>query len=125
LKIEDRYQGTVHAELDSVNTEIGELDGKINLKCEEGNTRIDAGELGTSSTIETKAGNIFVKAECQNKSNYTFKTEAGNIDLSFPVSSNIFLKSYGVVERNQFAGIDGDIHVDVSTKMGKITLKGH
>lgn len=125
VKIEDSFEGNVVADLDVVNAEFGDVKGRISIDCNKGNIRVNSGKLYNESNIDINNGNIFVKAECEKKSNYIYKVQNGNIDLKFPVSSNIFFNGYGVIEKNQFAGIDGDIYIVASTKMGKISVVGY
>lgn len=125
LRVEDKIEGQLLLKMDSVNCEIGDLKGLIKVNNESGNVRLNSGKIADGSTIDVKIGNIYIKAECENESKYSFATDVGNIELNFPVSSTISLKSYGSVEHNQFAGIDGNIHIDTSTRMGKITVNGY
>lgn len=123
--LEDRFSGNITSEMDSVNSEIKDMEGKLILKCREGNLRFDSGKLLNGSDVNINSGNIYVKAECRNLSEYSFQTQKGNVDLSFPVSSGILLDAFGTVLNNQFSGVDGDIKVKVRTKIGKISVNGY
>lgn len=123
--IEDKFDGNISGNLDFVNTEIKEMNGKLIWKCDTGSFRLGSGKLLADSTVNIEAGNISVKAECQRNSQYSFKTDVGNVELNFPVDSDITVDSYGTLQNNQFTGIDGDIKVEASTKMGKISVNGY
>jgi len=125
LIIEDKYEGDIAAKFDSVNSEIKSMNGQLVYECETGNLRLNSGKLSNGSYAQINSGNIFVKAECQEQSKYSFKTQAGNVELSFPVGSNILLESFGTVQNNQFTGIKGNIKIETSTKMGKISVNGY
>lgn len=122
LAIEDKYEGNLTAQLDEVNSEIKSMKGQLKLKCKNGNVRLNSGKLQNRSYADVDAGNIFIKTECQQKSNYLFKTNAGNVDLNFPVSSDILVQSLGTILNNQFSGMEGTIKIETSTKMGKISV---
>ncbi len=123
--IRDKFEGNIEAELDSVNSDIKSLKGQLLYECDNGNLRLNSAKLLSHSYANINSGNIYVKAKCQEKSNYSFKTKKGNIDLYFPVDSNIKLNSTGTVNNNQFDGTDGDIEVETFTKMGKISVNGY
>jgi len=123
--IEDKFEGDISAELDSVNSEIKALKGKLSFKCETGNFRLNSGKLSNESFVDINSGSIYLKTECQEQSKYSFQTQSGNIELNFPVNSNILLKSYGTVQNNQFTGVEGNIVIETSTKMGEISVNGY
>jgi hypothetical protein len=123
--IEDRFEGDIKAILDSVNSEVKSMNGHLIWKCGTGSFRLNAGKLSGDSKVETESGNISVKAECQKDSQYYFKTDVGNVDLSFPTNSDISINSFGTVKANQFTGIQGDTKVTASTKMGRISIAGY
>jgi len=125
LIIEDKFDGNIAAKLDSVNSEIKSLKGQLFYECKTGNLILNSRNLLNGSSVNIASGNIFVKAQCQEQSKYSFKTQVGNIKLNFPVNSNILLKSFGTVQNNQFTGIEGNIEVETSTKMGKISVNGY
>lgn len=125
LVVEDKYVGNIDAELDSVNTEIKSLKGQLLFECNKGNLRLNSGTLSRNSSVKIDKGNIIIKAQCQNQSEYSFETETGNIELNFPIDSNILLQSFGRVKYNQFAGIAGDINVEASAKTGEISVNGY
>lgn len=123
--IRDKFEGNIEAELDCVNSEIKSLKGQLLFECNKGNFRLNSGKLINESYVNINSGNIYVKAQCQEKSNYSFKTKNGNIRLYFPIDSNIKMNSTGTVNNNQFDGIDGDIEVKACTKIGKISVNGY
>lgn len=125
LTIEDKYEGNIAANLESVNSEIKAMEGQLVFECDKGNIRLNSGKLLNGSLVHISEGNITVKAECFEQSTYSFKTVKGNIDLNFPVSSSILLESFGTVKNNQFTGIQGNIEIVTSTKMGKISVNGY
>jgi hypothetical protein len=125
LIIEDKFEGNIAAQLDSVNSEIKALKGKLLFKCEKGNLRLNSGKLTNESYADIKSGSIYLKAECQEQSKYSFQTQLGNVELNFPVNSNILLKSFGTVKNNQFTGVWGNIEIETSTKMGEISVNGY
>jgi len=125
LAIEDKYEGDIVAKLDSVNSEIKSMEGKLSFECVTGNLRLNSGKLLDGSLVDINSGSIYVKAECMDKSKYSFKTQKGNIRLNFPVSSDILLESFGTVQNNQFTGLVGNIEIETSTKMGKISVNGY
>lgn len=125
LIIEDKFEGDISAKLDSVNSEIKALKGQLILKCKTGNLRLNSGKLYNGSCVDINSGSIYLKAECQEASKYSFQTQSGNVELIFPIKSNIFLKSFGTVQNNQFTGIEGDTEIEASTKMGKISVNGY
>ncbi len=123
--LEDRFQGNITAELGSVNSEIKDMEGKLDLKCRKGNVRLNSGKLSDGSGVAVNSGNIYVKTECHNMSKYSFQTQTGNVELNFPVSSAILLDAFGSVQNNQFEGVDGDILINAGTKAGKISVNGY
>ncbi len=125
LRVEDKYQGGINAELVKVNTEIKSLYGLLNLQCEEGNIRLNSGILSNDSLVKVNSGNINIKTACQNNSVYTFQTNRGNVDLTFPKDAPINMDVYGTVTNNQFTGMEGNIAVIASTKFGKISVNGY
>lgn len=125
LIIEDKYEGDIAAQLDYVNSEIRSMKGQLIYKGDKGNLRLDSGELSKGSSVDINSGSIFVKAECQQQSKYLFQTQKGNVELNFPVNSNILLDTFGTVQNNQFTGIEGNIEIETSTKMGKISVNGY
>ncbi len=120
--LRDKFEGDISANLDYVNSEIKSFKGQLVYNCDNGNVRLNSGRLSNQSYVNIISGNIYIKAQCQEKSKYSFKTKKGNIDLYFPVDSNIKLNSTGTVKNNQFTGEDGDIEVEAFTKMGKISV---
>jgi len=125
LIVEDKYTGNIDAELDSVNSEIKSLKGQLLLECNKGNLRLNSGRLSRNSSVKINKGNIYIKAQCQEQSQYSFETETGNIELNLPIDSNILLQSFGRVKYNQFTGIEGDIHIETSAKTGEISVNGY
>lgn len=125
LTVEDKFEGDIVAKLDSVNSEIKMLKGKLVYEGKSGNLRLNSGRLLNGSCVEINSGNIYIKTECQEKSKYLFQTETGNIELNFPISSKVLLESFGTVQNNQFAGMEGNIEVKTSTNMGKISVNGY
>lgn len=123
--IEDKYQGNITCNLGTVNSEIKYIKGKLIYNCDAGNIRLNSGKLFNGSCVDIKLGSIFIKAEGQEQARYSFQTEIGNIDLAFPVSSNILVNSFGTVDNNQFTGIDGSIVIKVTAEMGKISVNGY
>lgn len=123
--VEDKIEGDIVAKLDSASTEIKSINGQLVLKGDSGNVRVNSGKLTNNSSIDISAGNIFVKAECQEQSKYSFQTVKGNIELIFPIDSNILIDSFGTVKNNQFTGVEGNINIKASTKMGKISVNGY
>lgn len=123
--VEDKFEGNITGDVDSVNTEIKAMNGKLIWKCDTGNFRLGSGKLLRDSTINITAGNISSKAECEDNSQYVFKTGAGNVELSFPKESEITVESYGTLQNNQFTGITGNIQVKAATNMGKIAINGY
>lgn len=122
--VEDKFQGSITANIRKGNTELKALYGNVNLNCTKGNFRLGSGKL-TGSNIKIESGNISLKAECQNKSDYIFETETGNIELCFPVQSDICIDAFGTVSHNQFTGVDGGTTIKASTKIGKISVNGY
>lgn len=125
ILIEDKFEGNITGDIDSVNTEIKAINGKLCWKCDTGNFRLGSGKLLRDSIVNIAAGNISAKAECQINSQYIFKTGAGNVELSFPRDSDVTVDSYGTLQNNQFTGIDGNIQVKATTDMGKISINGY
>ncbi|ACL74883.1 hypothetical protein [Ruminiclostridium cellulolyticum] len=125
ISVEDKIDGNITGDVDSVNTEIKAMNGKLSWTCDTGSFRLGSGKLFSDSTVNIKAGNISSKAECQNNSQYLFKTDAGNVELSFPADSDVTVDSYGTLQNNQFTGINGNIKIKASTKMGKICVNGY
>lgn len=125
ILIEDKFEGNITGDVDSANTEIKGMNGKLSWKCDTGNFRLGSGKLLRDSTVNITAGNISSKAECQDNSEYVFKTGAGNVELSFPKDSDITVDSYGTLQNNQFTGIAGNINVKAATDMGKIAINGY
>ncbi|EPR08274.1 hypothetical protein [Ruminiclostridium papyrosolvens] len=125
ILIEDKFEGNITGDVDSVNTEIKAMNGKLIWKGDTGNFRFDSGKLLRDSTVNITAGNISSKAECQDNSQYVFKTGAGNVELSFPKDSDVTVDSYGTLQSNQFTGIAGNIKVKAATDMGKISIDGY
>ena len=123
--IRDRFEGDIIADLDYVNSEIKSFKGQLIYECDNGNLRVNSGKLSNQSYVDINSGNIYIKAQCPEKSKYFFKTRAGNIDLYFPVDSNIKLNSTGTVNNNQFVENEGDIEVEAFAKMGNISLNGY
>ncbi|WP_242856141.1 hypothetical protein [Ruminiclostridium josui] len=111
--------------MDSVNTEIKAMNGKLIWKCDTGNFRLGSGKLLGDSTVNITTGNISAKAECQDNSEYVVKTGVGNVELSFPKDKDVTVDSYGTLQNNQFTGIDGNIKVKAATDMGKISVTGY
>ena len=122
--VEDKFEGSITANIRKGNTELKALYGNVNLNCTRGNFRLGSGKL-TGSNIKIESGNISLKAQCQNKSDYIFETETGNIELYFPVQSDICIDAFGTVSHNQFAGVDGNTTIKASTKIGKISVNGY
>ncbi|MDF2988688.1 MAG: hypothetical protein K0R50_4198 [Eubacterium sp.] len=123
--VEDKYEGNINAELNSVNSEIKSMCGVLVLKCKNGNARLNSGELSNGSEVNVETGNIYIKAQCKDMSKYLFKTDTGNVDLTFPVASNIKLDLFGTITNNQFTGMDGSIDIIASTNIGKISVDGY
>ena len=123
--IRDRFEGDITADLDYVNSEIKSFKGLLIYKCDNGNLRVNSGKLSNQSYVDIKSGNIFIKTQCEEKSKYFFKTKTGNIDLNFPINSNIKLNSTGTVNSNHFVENEGDIDVEVYSKIGNISLNGY
>ncbi|MHB8062053.1 MAG: hypothetical protein ACYDG2_05360, partial [Ruminiclostridium sp.] len=95
------------------------------FKCETGNLRLNSGKLSDKSCVNINSGSMYLKAECQELSKYSFRTHTGNVELNFPVNSSILLKSFGTVKNNQFTGIEGNIEIETSTEMGEIAVNGY
>lgn len=123
--IEDKYEGDIAAKLDFVNSEIKSMEGQLLFECGTGNLKLNSGKLLNGSRVDINSGSISVKAECQEQSKYLFQTQKGNVELNFPVNSNILLESFGTVQNNQFTGMEGNIEIETSTKMGKISVNGY
>lgn len=123
--VEDKFQGSIAADLDSVNSEIKGLEGELAYRCKKGNIRLDSGKLFSKSFVDIKYGNIFIRTECREKAEYSFNTELGNINLNFPLTNKIAFDFYGTVENNQFTGNDGDINVKAKSEIGKISINGY
>ncbi len=125
LILNDKFEGNIEAKLESVNTEIKSMKGQLLYECVNGNLRFNSGKLSDQSLIDISSGNIYLKAECQEKSKYSFNTENGNIDLYFPIDSKVSIESSGTVTNNQFNGVEGNIEIEVATIMGKISVNGY
>ncbi len=123
--VEDKFEGSIKAKLEAASAEIKVLYGSMSVHCENGNVRLNSGRLTGASDVKIEKGNIYVKAECQSKSVYSFETVTGNIDLTFPVTSAISLDAVGTISHNQFTGSEGDIKVKSSTKFGKLSINGY
>jgi hypothetical protein len=88
--IRDKFEGNIEADLDYVNSEIKSLKGQLLYECDNGNLRLNSAKLLNQSFANINSGNIFVKAKCQEKSNYSFKTKSGNIDTGFPLDISAY-----------------------------------
>lgn len=125
LKIIDRFEAGLIVNAVNVSSEINEIQGNLQFIGDNGYVHVNSGRLTDGSSVSLKNGNIIIKAECIKNSKYDFQTVKGNIDLSFPVSSDINIQSFGTVQNNQFTGVDGSILMNVSTKIGKISVNGY
>lgn len=123
--VEDKFEGSIAADLDSVNSEIKGMEGQLSYRCKKGNIRLSSGKLLNNSFVDIKSGNVFIRTECQERAGYSFNTEIGNINLNFPLESKITFDSFGTVENNQFAGNEGNINVKVTSEIGKISVNGY
>ncbi len=125
LVVEDKFEGSIKAELEAASAEIKALYGSMLIHCENGNFRLNSGRLTRASEVKIEKGNIYVKAECEGKSTHSFETRTGNIELTFPVTAAISLDTAGTISHNQFTGSEGDIKVNASTKFGKLSINGY
>ena len=125
LKLKDRFIGALVVDSDNINSEINELDGLIKYTGNSGNVRVDCAKLYGETNIALYKGNISFKGSVKKGAPYSFKTDKGNINLNFPLDSDIEINSYGTVSHNQFSGKKGEVKVDVSTKMGQISIDGY
>ncbi len=123
--LQDFFEGNINATLKAVNTEIKSLSGGLILHCVKGNVHLNSGKLAGGSQVKVDAGNLYIKTECQKKCDYSFETETGNIDLTFPKAAGLALDIYGTISHNQFTGSEGDINVKVSSKFGKISINAY
>lgn len=122
--VQDYFEGNINASLNTVNTEIKSLCGGLIIHCKKGNVHLNSGKLAGGSEIKVDAGNLYIKTECQRKSNYSFETETGNIELTFPKATELTLDAFGTISHNQFTGSEGDINVKAISKLGKISVNG-
>jgi hypothetical protein len=125
LNIIDRFEAGLNVIAGNVNSEINEIQGNLQFKCDNGFLHVNTGRLADGTSVLLNNGNIIIKAECTKNSKYTFQTVNGDIDISFPVSSDINVQSFGTVQNNQFTGVNGSILVNISTKIGKISVNGY
>lgn len=123
--VEDKFEGSIKAELEAASAEIKALYGSMSVRCENGNVRLNSGRLTGASEVKIENGNIYIKAECEDKSVYSFETGTGNIELTFPVTAAISLDTEGTISHNQFTGSEGDIKVRANTKFGKMSINGY
>lgn len=123
--IRDKFEGDITADLEHVNSEIKSFRGQLIYKCDNGNLRVNSGRISDQSYVDINSGSIYIRAQCEEKSKYYFKTKNGNMDLYFPADLSIKLNSTGTVTNNQFVENDGDIEVEAYAKMGYISLNGY
>lgn len=123
--MEDKFEGNIHAKMRTVNSELKALYGSLSVDCQKGNVRLDSGKLTGDSDVKTETGNIYIKTECADRSDYSFQTGTGNIELAFPATAGIKLDALGTISHNQFTGSEGDIKVIANTKIGKISVNGY
>ena len=125
LKLNDRFIGALVVDSDDLNSEINELEGLINYTGNSGNVRVDCAKLYGETNITLNKGNISFKGSVKKGAPYRFETDKGNINLNFPLDADLEINSYGTVSHNQFSGKKGEVKVDVSTKMGQISIDGY
>ncbi|MDO8610327.1 MAG: hypothetical protein Q7R95_07290, partial [bacterium] len=123
IKIFDQIKCNLNIEMNMVNTEISVFKGKIVLKGDKGDLRINSGQLLPDSFVKLNNGSIIIKAELASQGKYDFETDIGNVDLTFPKESKINIENIGMLDVNEFISEDATTKVSVVTGMGKITLK--
>lgn len=109
------------------NVDIEDVNGQAALHTDAGNiTMIDANLSGTSSAI-SDAGNITFSGSLDARGSYTFRTNAGNIDLTLPGNDAVNLHPQALVGNvdNEFgssAGSPPQAPVSINTNTGNITI---
>ena len=88
LKLFDDMEGELVIQADMLNVDINRLDGKLNCSIKEGDVRLTAGKLTDGSMIETRKGNIRLKAEYDPAGTYCFIAREGLLDIFVPKNLN-------------------------------------
>jgi hypothetical protein len=123
IKILDNIKCSLNADVDMVNTEISNFEGKLHYKANMGNLKIGGGKFENGSNIELDQGNIIVKSELESGGKYKMETGIGNVDLMIPADSEVSIENMGPVEINEFKDAAYPGKILLSTKMGKISIK--
>lgn len=123
IKIFDEINCNLNIQMNLIDTEINKFEGKLILKGDMGDLRLNGGLLLPDSSVKVNNGNIIIKSEIVNQGKYDFETGIGNIDLTFPKDSNISLEKVGALAVNEFIPNDNSTKVSATTGMGKISIR--
>jgi hypothetical protein len=122
VKMLDDLETDLNLETNMVNVDIKRLKGKLNLKGDMGNLRLENGKLKSDSSVSLNLGNIEIKSEYE-EGRYEYKTGTGNIDLEISKEASISFENLGTVEANDIKQGDYQTIIKNSTDMGRITIK--
>ncbi|MCX8131804.1 MAG: DUF4097 family beta strand repeat-containing protein [Clostridia bacterium] len=123
IKVLDDLKSSLNIEVDMANIEVRRLEGKLKVKGDMGNLKVENGKIRSDSKVSVNFGNIDIKAEFEERGNYVFETRTGNIDLQLPEESRISFENMGTVEVNDFTDKNYPAKIKTSTDMGRITIK--
>jgi hypothetical protein len=122
IKIFDEINCNLNIQMNMVDTQINMFKGKLEIKGDMGDLRINDCEILPDSFVKINNGSIIIKGNLINQGKYDFETGIGNIDLSFPVESKLNIESVGAMDKNEFTSEEGAAIVRVESGMGKISI---
>lgn len=123
IRFLDKFKGNLLMKTNLVDIEINDIEGRITISGDMGDVRINQGFMLSESSVKLNNGNILIKAKIEQKGEYTFKTEIGNIDLAFPETSEIHFENVGTMKSNEFTSKGHGVKVRTFSGMGRAVIK--
>lgn len=122
FRLRDEFSGSLEAQVDAVDMDMGRVEGKVNIQNGSGHIHIAGGWLKNGSYIQAEEGWIKLLTGFDQGQDYHIGTTWGNIYLQIPQSCSASLQTQGAVEGQLPDDTEAAVRVNVSTEMGRIHI---
>lgn len=123
IKFHDDLKGVLNADTNTVDIEINNFVGAVNIKGDNGNVNILGGRIFKESSIVKNIGSISIKSQFDEGGDYIINTGIGNIELLVSKNSKVSFEGVGAIEENDFKEYNYPTKVKVNSSVGKISIR--
>lgn len=107
----------------TANYYINCFSGRLSYKGEMGNLNISSGKLKKGSYASSEMGNISIRADFEQNTNYIFESDRGNIVLQLPEKLQASVECIGNVTVNEFEDNLSNTKISLYSRGGKISAR--